>query len=44
MADKVSCIADLPLDILILVFPYLDAKSFLALCGRSRAIAIGSGQ
>ncbi|KAH9877904.1 hypothetical protein J1614_003121 [Plenodomus biglobosus] len=32
MADKVSSIVDLPLDILVLVFPYLDAKSFLALC------------
>ncbi|KAF2851509.1 hypothetical protein T440DRAFT_498485 [Plenodomus tracheiphilus IPT5] len=32
MADKVSSITDLPLDILVLIFPYLDAKSYLALC------------
>ncbi|CBX96606.1 hypothetical protein LEMA_P108710.1 [Plenodomus lingam JN3] len=32
MADKVSSITDLPLDVLVLIFPYLDAKSFLALC------------
>ncbi|RMZ71100.1 regulator of chromosome condensation rcc1 [Pyrenophora seminiperda CCB06] len=31
MADKINSITDLPLDILVLVFPYLDAKSFLAL-------------
>jgi SCF-associated factor 1 len=37
MADKVSCITDLPLDILVLVFPYLDAKSFLALCSTCKA-------
>jgi SCF-associated factor 1 len=32
MADKTTTISDLPLDILVLIFPYLDAKSFLALC------------
>jgi SCF-associated factor 1 len=37
MADKVSCITDLPLDILVLVFPYLDAESFLALCSTCKA-------
>jgi SCF-associated factor 1 len=37
MADRVSCITDLPLDILVLVFPYLDAKSFLALCSTCKA-------
>jgi SCF-associated factor 1 len=37
MADKVSCITDLPLDILVLIFPYLDAKSFLALCSTCKA-------
>ena len=37
MADKISSITDLPLDILVLVFPYLDAKSFLALCSTCKA-------
>ena len=32
MTDKATTISDLPLDILVLIFPYLDAKSFLALC------------
>jgi SCF-associated factor 1 len=37
MADSISSITDLPLDILVLVFPYLDAKSFLALCSTCKA-------
>ncbi|KAF1938509.1 RCC1/BLIP-II [Clathrospora elynae] len=37
MADKASSLTDLPLDILVLVFPYLDAKSFLALCSTCKA-------
>lgn len=36
MSDNLSSITDLPLDILVLIFPYLDAKSFLALCGTCR--------
>jgi SCF-associated factor 1 len=32
MTEKLTSIADLPLDILVLIFPYLDATSFLALC------------
>ncbi|KAF2997055.1 hypothetical protein E8E13_001550 [Curvularia kusanoi] len=32
-----SSITDLPLDILVLVFPYLDAKSFLSLCSTCKA-------
>ncbi|KAI6516004.1 hypothetical protein MCOR10_007872 [Pyricularia oryzae] len=28
-----SALVNLPLDILVLIFPYLDAQSFLALCG-----------
>lgn len=35
--DGISSIIDLPLDILVLVFPYLDAKSFLALCSTCKA-------
>jgi hypothetical protein len=30
-------ITELPLDILVLVFPYLDAKSFLAFCSTCKA-------
>ena len=37
MADTISSITDLPLDILVLVFPYLDAKSFLSLCSTCKA-------
>ncbi|KAF1957913.1 hypothetical protein CC80DRAFT_534415 [Byssothecium circinans] len=37
MADKVTNITELPLDILVLIFPYLDAKSFLALCCTCKA-------
>jgi SCF-associated factor 1 len=33
-----SSLTDLPLDILVLVFPYLDAKSFLALCSTCKAL------
>lgn len=33
----ISSITDLPLDILVLVFPYLDAKSFLAFCSTCKA-------
>lgn len=33
----VSSITDLPLDVLVLVFPYLDAKSFLAFCATCKA-------
>ncbi|KAF2646096.1 RCC1/BLIP-II [Massarina eburnea CBS 473.64] len=37
MAGKQSYLTELPLDILVLVFPYLDAKSFLALSGTCKA-------
>lgn len=37
MAKPIS-LTDLPLDILVLVFPYLDAKSFLALCSTCKAL------
>jgi SCF-associated factor 1 len=37
MADKVANITELPLDILVLVFPYLDAKSFLSFCSTCKA-------
>ena len=37
MADKVTNITELPLDILVLVLPYLDAKSFLAFCSTCKA-------
>ncbi|KAI4960225.1 hypothetical protein J4E86_001847 [Alternaria arbusti] len=37
MADTINSITDLPLDILVLVFPYLDAKSFLGLCSTCKA-------
>jgi len=37
MADKVTNLTELPLDILVLVFPYLDANSFLALCSTCKA-------
>jgi SCF-associated factor 1 len=32
-----TSITDLPLDILVTIFPYLDAKSFLALCSTCKA-------
>lgn len=38
MADRVTNITELPLDILVLIFPYLDAKSFLALCSTCKAL------
>ncbi|PVH99450.1 RCC1/BLIP-II [Periconia macrospinosa] len=37
MDEKITSLTELPLDILVLVFPYLDAKSFLALCGTCKA-------
>lgn len=37
MADRVTNLTELPLDILVLVFPYLDAKSFLSLCSTCKA-------
>lgn len=37
MDERVSSILDLPLDILVLILPYLDAKSFLAFCSTCRA-------
>jgi hypothetical protein len=37
MAEQTSSLIDLPLDILLLVFPYLDAKSFLSLCSTCKA-------
>lgn len=33
----ISSITDLPLDVLVLVLPYLDAKSFLAFCSTCKA-------
>ena len=38
MADRVSSITDLPVDVLVLIFPYLNAKDFLALCGTCKAL------
>ncbi|KAF2260137.1 RCC1/BLIP-II [Lojkania enalia] len=38
MAERVSSITDLPLDILVLVFPYLSAKDFLAFCSTCTAL------
>ena len=37
MAQKPLLITDLPLDILVIVLPYLDARSFLALCAATKA-------
>ncbi|KAH5582745.1 hypothetical protein HBI26_120270 [Parastagonospora nodorum] len=37
MSEKLVSITDLPLDILVLVFPYLPANSFLALCSTCKA-------
>jgi len=31
-------LTDLPIDILVLIFPYLDAKSFLSLCSTCKAL------
>ncbi|KAH6642199.1 regulator of chromosome condensation 1/beta-lactamase-inhibitor protein II [Boeremia exigua] len=38
MTDKTTSITDLPLDIIVLIFPYLDAKSFLSLCSTCKAL------
>ncbi|KAG8163162.1 hypothetical protein KVR01_007640 [Diaporthe batatas] len=38
MEDKPSSITNLPLDILLLIFPHLDPKSFLALCATCKAL------
>lgn len=38
MEDKRSPITDLPLDVLLLIFPYLDVKSFLALCSTCKSL------
>ena len=32
MAERVESLLDLPVDILLLIYPHLDVKSFLALC------------
>lgn len=37
MSDKTTSITDLPVDILVLVFPFLDARSFLSLCSTCKA-------
>ncbi|EMD87843.1 hypothetical protein COCC4DRAFT_143329 [Bipolaris maydis ATCC 48331] len=37
MDERITSITDLPLDILVLVFPYLDAKSFLSLCSTCKS-------
>ncbi len=37
MAEKNMSITDLPVDILVIIFPYLDARSFLALCSTCKA-------
>ena len=37
MTDKATPITDLPVDILVIIFPYLDAKSFLSLCSTCKA-------
>ena len=36
--EQRSRLTDLPLDILVLITPYLDAKSFLALCSTCKAL------
>ncbi|KAF1994341.1 RCC1/BLIP-II [Amniculicola lignicola CBS 123094] len=38
MADRISSITDLPLDVIVLVFPYLDVKSFLAFCSTCKGL------
>ena len=38
MADRITSLTDLPLDILVLIFPYLDANSFLSLCSTCKAL------
>lgn len=37
MANTSSSLADLPTDILVDIFPYLDARSFLALCSTCKS-------
>ncbi|KAF2197040.1 hypothetical protein GQ43DRAFT_444587 [Delitschia confertaspora ATCC 74209] len=38
MAERTTSLLDLPLDILFLIFPYLDAKSFLSLCATCKIL------
>lgn len=38
MENNPSPITDLPLDVLLLIFPYLDVKSFLALCSTCKSL------
>ncbi|OCL12588.1 RCC1/BLIP-II protein [Glonium stellatum] len=38
MAERVASLTDLPLDILVLIFPYLNASSFLSLCSTCKAL------
>ncbi|POS81395.1 hypothetical protein DHEL01_v200229 [Diaporthe helianthi] len=38
MDDEPSSITNLPLDILLLIFPHLDPKSFLALCATCKSL------
>jgi SCF-associated factor 1 len=40
-AEPVSPLANLPTDILVAIFPYLDAKSFLALCSTCKGLHEG---
>ena len=35
--SEVKNITELPLDVLLAIFPYLDAKSFLAFCSTCKA-------
>lgn len=37
MTDQALGLTDLPLDIIVLIFPYLDAKSFLSFCSTCKA-------
>lgn len=38
MENESTPITNLPLDVLLLIFPYLDVKSFLALCSTCKAL------
>ncbi|KAJ8108857.1 hypothetical protein OPT61_g7877 [Boeremia exigua] len=38
MTDKIISVTDLPLDILVLILPYLPAKSFLSFCSTCKAL------
>ena len=38
MEEKPNLITNLPLDVLLLIFPHLDPKSFLALCSTCKAL------